>query len=303
MHSVFEWAVPDLANLDAALRSKTPYLNVQFFAVRFGVFFLVWFFFYAMLIGNSAKQDATADQKLTTRNIKLSAAFMPVFAITLTFFSVDWLMSLEPRWYSTMFGAYYFSGTFLAALAVIAFIAVTLNEKGYLVKGINQDHYYSLGALMFAFTNFWAYIAFSQFMLIWYANIPEETFWMIERFHGTLKDRTKVMRGLKSVDTAIQFADGFLAYYNYLRPHEKLEGRTPAEVAEVDCPLKTWADVIQTTEPRVEVLTTPAKVVVVSEQKPLIRPITHRSYKFPKRRLRKRKSPVSAVTQIIRKRS
>lgn len=123
---------------------------------------------------------------------------------------------------------------------------------------------------------------------------------LIERFHGTLKARTKVMRGLKSVETSIQFADGFLAYYNYLRPHEKLNGSTPAEVAGVSCPLKTWADIIRNTEPRVEVLTTPEKVVVVSEQKPLVRPLVRRHYKLRKPRLRGRKSPTEVTLHIVR---
>jgi transposase-like protein len=129
--------------------------------------------------------------------------------------------------------------------------------------------------------------------------VKEDSTSLIERFHGTLKARTKVMRGLKSVETAIQFADGFLTYYNYLRPHEKLDGRTPAEAAGVDYPLKTWADVIRNTEPRVEVLITPEEVVIVSEQKPLIRPITHRRYKVGRPRLRKRKSPANITVSLM----
>ncbi|MBU2506423.1 MAG: quinol:cytochrome C oxidoreductase, partial [Bacteroidetes bacterium] len=82
-------------------------------------------------------------------------------------------------------GVYYFSGTVLAGLAAVTFIVVVLNENGYLAKGIIKDHYYSLGALLFAFTNFWAYIAFSQFLLIWYANLPEETVWFLQRWEGS----------------------------------------------------------------------------------------------------------------------
>jgi hypothetical protein len=94
-------------------------------------------------------------------------------------------MSLEPHWFSTIFGVYYFSGTILAALAFVTFIVVYMNEKGLLINGIKRDHYYSLGAYLFAFTNFWAYIAFSQFMLIWYANLPEETIWFLQRWEGS----------------------------------------------------------------------------------------------------------------------
>jgi putative transposase len=129
--------------------------------------------------------------------------------------------------------------------------------------------------------------------------VKEDNTSLIERFHGTLKQRTKVMRGLKSIDSAIQFADGFLAYYNFLRPHEKLEGRTPAEEAGISYPLKTWTDVIRNTEPRVEVLTTPAKTVVISEQEPLVRPTMHRHYKAKKPRLRDRKPASEARTSLI----
>jgi hypothetical protein len=129
----------------------------------------------------------TGDQNLTRINIRFSGAFMPVFAITLSVLAIDWLMSLEPHWYSTIFGVYYFSGTVLAALAAITFASVTLNEKGLLIGGIKRDHYYSLGALLFAFVNFWAYIAFSQYLLIWYGNLPEETLWFLHRWDGSWK--------------------------------------------------------------------------------------------------------------------
>jgi len=132
-----------------------------------------------------------------------------------------------------------------------------------------------------------------------FSLVKEDNTSLIERFHNTLKARTKVMRGLKNTESAIQFADGFLAYYNFLRPHEKLEGKTPAEEAGINYLHKSWADVIRNTEPRVEVLTTPAKVVVISEQEPLVRPITHRSYKARRPRLRKRKHSTEVHTSLI----
>jgi hypothetical protein len=92
-------------------------------------------------------------------------------------------MSLEPHWFSTILGVYYFSGTVLAAVATATFIIVLFHEHGYL-PGLRRDHFYSLGALLFAFTNFWAYIAFSQFLLIWYANLPEETVWFLSRWRN-----------------------------------------------------------------------------------------------------------------------
>jgi hypothetical protein len=112
----------------------------------------------------------------------MSAVFIPLFAITITVSSVDFMMSLEPLWFSTIFGVYFFAGSTVATLAMVTFIVVTLKEKGFLHPRIIGDHLYSLGALMFAFINFWAYIAFSQYMLIWYADLPEENYWFLHRW-------------------------------------------------------------------------------------------------------------------------
>lgn len=184
LHDLFHWTHHEAVETDYILKGKEPYLNVVFFTVRVLVFFAVWILFYFLLTRNSRKQDESKDQKLTKRNIKLSAVFIPLFAITITFASIDWMMSLEPHWFSTIYGVYYFAGSVLAALAAATFLIVFLNERGLLIGGIKSDHYYSLGALLFAFTNFWAYIAFSQFLLIWYANLPEETFWFLHRWEG-----------------------------------------------------------------------------------------------------------------------
>lgn len=184
MHDMFHWTHQEAVANDEILKGKSGYLNEQFFVIRVLAAYVIWIFFYLMLTKRSKMQDTTGDQKLTTTNIKLSAIFIPFFAITITIYAVDWIMSLEPHWFSTIFGVYYFSGTVLAGIAIVTFLAVYLNEKGLLVKGITTDHYYSLGALMFAFINFWAYIAFSQFLLIYYANLPEETFWYLARWEG-----------------------------------------------------------------------------------------------------------------------
>lgn len=185
LHDIFHWTHPEVVNADNILKAKAPYLNVNFFAIRIIAFVLIWILFQRILTKNSEKQDSTKDQHLTSKNVKFSAAFIPFFAVSITFTAIDFLMSLEPHWFSTIFGVYYFSGTVLASLAAITVGVIYLNENGYLVKGLDKDHYYSLGALMFAFTNFWAYIAFSQFLLIWYANLPEETFWFLQRWEGS----------------------------------------------------------------------------------------------------------------------
>lgn len=134
---------------------------------------------------NSLKQDLNGDQKLTKINIRLSAIFIPLFALSISFTSFDWMMSLEPNWFSTIFGVYFFSGTVIAALACATIFAIPLKEKGYLHSDLNNEHLFSFGALLFAFVNFWAYIAFSQYLLIWYADLPEETGWFLTRWQGS----------------------------------------------------------------------------------------------------------------------
>ncbi len=184
LHDVFHWTHTSVVESDAILKSKEAYLNIPFFIVRNVVIFLVWTLFYFLIIQRSRKQDETGDQAITRTNIKLSTGFIFIFAITITMTGVDWMMSLEPHWYSTIFGVYYFAGTVGCAFAVLTLAVVILKEKGYLVPGLKNDHYYSLGTMMFAFTAFWGYIAFSQYMLIWYADLPEETSWFFHRWEG-----------------------------------------------------------------------------------------------------------------------
>ena len=184
MHSVFHWTHTDVVSADKILSAKSPYLNIPFFIGRTVGVLALFYLFYFLFTRNSKKQDETKDQKLTKTNVKLSAPFMLLAGIGLTVLVVDWIMSLEPHWFSTIFGVYFISATLLAGLAATTYVAVSLNEGGYIGVKIGKDNYYSFGALLFAITNFWAYIAFSQFLLIWYANIPEETFWFIARWQG-----------------------------------------------------------------------------------------------------------------------
>jgi hypothetical protein len=183
-HDLFHWAHEDAVAEDKILQGKAPYLNITFFIIRTFVFIGLWSLFYWVMTRNSRKQDQSKDQALTKKNIRLAAIFIPVFALSLTFTAIDFMMSLEPHWFSTIFGVYFFAGTVVAALAAITFVIVKLKEKDYFSPWMNDDHLFSLGALLFAFINFWAYIAFSQFLLIWYADLPEETFWFLTRWEG-----------------------------------------------------------------------------------------------------------------------
>jgi hypothetical protein len=182
---LFHWSHSEAVAEDEILKAKAPYLNVTFFIIRVFVLIGLWSLFYFFFIRNSKKQDTTKDQKLTTINIRLSAIFIPIFAFTITISAIDWLMSIEPHWFSTIIGVYFFAGTVIAALAAVTLATVLLKENGYLHPAMTNDHLYSLGALLFAFVNFWGYIAFSQYMLIWYADLPEETFWFLQKWEGS----------------------------------------------------------------------------------------------------------------------
>ena len=187
MHNLYEWTHPDIVNNDQVLKGKAAYLNINFFLIRTAFCLMIWMIFSFAFNKNSQKQDSDKDSIHTKRNIKYSFMFAPLFFITITIFAIDWMMSLEPHWYSTIYGVYYFAGTIVSALAIVTFISIKLYENGYFPARLNNNHFYSLGTLMFGFNIFWAYIGFSQFILQWYADIPEETFWYMQRWTGSWK--------------------------------------------------------------------------------------------------------------------
>ena len=186
MFHLFPWADARRVAEDPLVRAKAAYLNVGFFLARAAAFFAVWLAFARIFVRTSlAQDDGTADSGAALRLRKLAAPLVVLFGLSATFAGLDWLMSLEPRWYSTMFGVYVFAGMMVSALAAVTLVLLGLLETGRIGAGwVRRDHLYNLGALMFAFTCFWGYIAFSQFMLIWYGHMPEETFYFAERFRG-----------------------------------------------------------------------------------------------------------------------
>lgn len=178
------WMGPEAAH-DAALRGKAAYLNPGFFYGRAVFFLLAWAVLALWFARTSRKQDTTGDLALTRRMQARSAPAMLVLGLTLTFAAFDWLMSLTPHWYSTIFGVYVFSGAVTSSLSALALITIALQRSG-VVKGISTvEHRHDIGKLLFGFTVFWAYIAFSQFILIWYANLPEETIYYRNRSDGS----------------------------------------------------------------------------------------------------------------------
>jgi hypothetical protein len=181
---LYPWADARTVAHDPLLLGKRAYLNAGFFTVRWIVYFGVWSFLALYFWRRSLAQETAAGVGPTLGREKLSAPGMVLFALTLNYASVDLLMSLEPRWSSTIFGVYVFSGGILGFIALLSVIVPLLQRSGRLGGAVTDEHYHDLGKLLFAFTIFWAYIAFSQFMLIWYANLPEETQWFQPRVHG-----------------------------------------------------------------------------------------------------------------------
>lgn len=183
-HDLYSWL--DKANVaaDPILQHKQGYLNLPFFIIRILLFFGLWLWFAKKLVGFSLDQDKSGDESLTRRALPWSIAFILIFALSFSLFSVDLLMSLEPHWFSTIFGVYCFAGLFQSTIAMLILFVIYSMKKGVLKGYVDDNHLHDLGKFLFAFTVFWAYIAYSQYMLIWYANLPEETLFYLPRVTG-----------------------------------------------------------------------------------------------------------------------
>ena len=152
--------------------------------IRAVIYLALWILFSKALVGISRRQDQTKQPGLSGANKRISAIFLVVYAITFSLASCDWLMLLEPMWFSTIWGVYNFAGMVQATLAVMILLAIVLRRVGPLSTAFTDDHLHDLGKLLIGFSCFWMYIWFSQYMLIWYTNIPEETSYFLLRKHG-----------------------------------------------------------------------------------------------------------------------
>ena len=185
MSQLYPWTDANLVESDPLLQWKHPFLNVPFFLLRCLLYFSIWWALSRFYLDRSLKQDESGAVDLTLRMEKWSAPGMALLGLTLTFASIDFIMSLTPSWYSTIFGVYFFSGAVVSCFAVLTVILVILQSMGRLDGVVTAEHYHDLGKFLFGFIIFWAYIAFSQYMLIWYSNLPEETEWIFHRQQGT----------------------------------------------------------------------------------------------------------------------
>lgn len=163
------------------LVAKFGYLNLQWWHIRFVIYFAILWHIARTLRNKSVKQEGDGDIKHTILSRTFACRWLLLFALTVTFASVDWIMSLDYSWFSTMWGVYIFAGSAWSSMAIMIILVTYLRSIGFLNKVVTEEHYHLMGKLQFAFTVFWAYIAYSQYFLIWYANITEETRWYLVR--------------------------------------------------------------------------------------------------------------------------
>jgi hypothetical protein len=187
MHNdvLYPWVNHEYMHSNHALHSKQPWFGTGFFALRMALYFgyLIWMSSFWMK--KSLAQDKTEGDVAFYKKLQAnSAPAMMGFALVVTFCAIDFLMTLDPIWFSTIFGVYYFATCVQTFHCVLVLTLLWFQKKGALKQSVNQEHYHDLGKMMFAFVAFWSYVGFSQFMLIWYANIPEETNWFHNRLYG-----------------------------------------------------------------------------------------------------------------------
>jgi hypothetical protein len=174
VRSIYEWAGGSPHEVSEAMKVKSSFLSTPFFFARMAVMLAIWVLLARLLWRQSRRQDEDGSLEHTMKSKRYSAIFLAVFAVTFSLASFDWLMSIEPEFYSTIYAFYCFSGLFLSGIAAITILVIVLRRRGLLTR-ISEEHLHNLGKLIFGFSTFWAYMWLSQYLLIYYANIPEET--------------------------------------------------------------------------------------------------------------------------------
>jgi hypothetical protein len=181
---LYEWAQPEHVAHDALLQSKQTYLNVPFFIVRLLIYFAVWLLVTRYLVRWSHEQDATGGADVVRRLQFLGRGALLLYTLTMTFAAVDWAMSLEPHWYSTIYGILMIGGQVLSAFAFVIPVLMMISDREPFSAFVTVEQFHDLGKLMLAFVMLYAYFGFSQFLIIWSGNLPEETPWYLARLSG-----------------------------------------------------------------------------------------------------------------------
>jgi hypothetical protein len=188
MQDIYIWSDPDVVAGDSLIQAKTPWLNVNFFMIRAAIYFAAWIALSLLLNRMSRMQDAASEGLTNARKMQaLSAPGLVLFVVTVSFASFDWLMSLDPHWFSSIYGIYYMIGAALTALCFSVVISLWLSGRQPMNDVLRPMHFHDLGKLMLAFLMLWAYFSVSQLIIIWSGNLPEEVPWYIERTTGMWK--------------------------------------------------------------------------------------------------------------------
>lgn len=180
LNHLFVWMDPEVVAHDALIQGKSGYLNPVFFLIRAAIFLGGWIFYREYSRKLSLQQDESNDNSNFKLNFRVSAGFLVFYLVTESMMSWDWIMSVDPHWFSTLFGWYVFASMFVSGITVIAMVTIYLKSKG-LLPDVNNSHIHDLAKFMFGISIFWTYLWFSQFMLIWYSNIPEEVTYYVTR--------------------------------------------------------------------------------------------------------------------------
>lgn len=180
MNHMFTWMDAEVVAHDELLQNKAGYLNPTFFLIRAAIFLGGWILYREYSRKLSLAQDESDDNSNFKKNFRISAGFLVFYLISESIMSWDWIMSVDPHWFSTLFGWYVFASMFVSGITVIAMVSIYLKSKGYLPE-VNDSHIHDLAKFMFGISIFWTYLWFGQFMLIWYANIPEEVTYFVTR--------------------------------------------------------------------------------------------------------------------------
>lgn len=187
VHSLYEWSHAEAVAADKILQHKTPYLNAGFFYGRAVFYFAVWMLLSYFLNKWSAKLDETRDNQIIRRMQYLSGAGLLLYGLTVTFAAVDWVMSLEPHWFSTIYGLLFIVGQGVTTLSFIVIFLRMLSDQKPFAEILRPQYFHDYGNLMLAFVMLWGYMAFSQFLIIWSGNLPEENVWYLHRFSAGWK--------------------------------------------------------------------------------------------------------------------
>ncbi len=242
-HDIFHWTHASLydeasPDYDYLIAGKAWYLGTPadghiFFIARMVSYFVLWIGMFYLLKKLSLKEDIEGGEKHFRKMMRYSAIFLVIFAVTSSTSAWDWIMSIDTHWFSTMFGWYVFASWFVTGLAALTLFVIKLKEAGYL-KHVNANHLHDLGKFLFAFSIFWTYIWFSQFILIWYANIPEESVWFVER----LLNNGGVYAPIFVINLLINFA---FPFFFIMGPDSK-RSQTLLKVAAVGLLIGHWLD-------------------------------------------------------------